>query len=65
VPTLFIWGDADDTVGRIAAEGTAEFIAADYAFAPLPGGGHYTADQMPDRVNALLLEHLARHPARA
>ena len=33
VPTLFIWGDADDTVGRIAAEGTAEFIAADYRFA--------------------------------
>jgi hypothetical protein len=26
VPTLFIWGEADDTVGRIAAEGTAEFI---------------------------------------
>ena len=62
VSTLFIWGDADDTVGRMAAEGTAEFIAADYTFAPLPGGGHYTADQMPDRVNPLLLEHLARHP---
>jgi hypothetical protein len=26
VPTLFIWGDADDTVGRISAEGTSEFI---------------------------------------
>jgi len=62
VPTLFVWGDADDTVGWMAAEGTAEFIAADYTFAPLPGGGHYTADQMPERVNPLLLEHLARHP---
>src|SRR5580700_119825 len=41
VPTLFIWGEADDTVGRIAAEGTAEFINADYRFAPLPGVGHY------------------------
>ena len=28
VPTLYIWGDADDTVGRAAAEGTADFIAA-------------------------------------
>ena len=46
----------------MVAEGTAEFIAADYTFAPLPCGGHYTADQMPDRVNPLLLEHLARHP---
>jgi pimeloyl-ACP methyl ester carboxylesterase len=63
VPTLFIWGDADDTVGRIAAEGTGEFIAAPYQFAVLPGVGHYAADQLPDRVNALLLAHLARHPA--
>ena len=30
VPTLFVWGDADDTVGRVAAEGTAEFVAAPY-----------------------------------
>ncbi len=62
VPTLFIWGDADDTVGRAAAEGTGEFIAADYQFAVLPGVGHYAADQVPDRVTKLLLEHLARHP---
>ena len=63
VPTLFIWGDADDTVGRAAAEGTGEFIAADYQFAPLPGVGHYAADQVPEQVTALLLQHLARHPA--
>jgi pimeloyl-ACP methyl ester carboxylesterase len=63
VPTLFIWGDADDTVGRAAAEGTGEFIAAPYRFEVLPGVGHYAADQVPERVNALLLEHLARHPA--
>jgi pimeloyl-ACP methyl ester carboxylesterase len=24
VPTFYIWGDADDTVGRAAAEGTGE-----------------------------------------
>ena len=57
VPTPLIWGDADDTVGRIAAEGTAAFIAAPYTFAPLAGVGHYAADQ----VNALMLAHLARH----
>jgi pimeloyl-ACP methyl ester carboxylesterase len=62
VPTLFIWGDSDDTVGRMSAEGTAEFITADYRFAPLQGGGHYTADQMPAAVNELLLTHLAAHP---
>jgi pimeloyl-ACP methyl ester carboxylesterase len=62
VPTLFIWGDADDTVGRPAAEGTAEFIAAPYQFAALPGVGHYAADQVPEQVNALMLGHLGRHP---
>ncbi len=60
MPTLFIWGEADDTVGRIAAEGTAEFIHADYRFAPLPGIGHYAADQQ--LVNELLLDHLVSHP---
>jgi pimeloyl-ACP methyl ester carboxylesterase len=63
VPTLYIWGDADDTVGRAAAEMTGEYIAAPYHFAALPGVGHYAADQVPEQVNALLLEHLARHPA--
>ena len=63
VPTLFLWGDADDTVGRMAAEGTRDFVRAPYRFEVLPGVGHYAPDQVPERVNALLLEHLARHPA--
>jgi pimeloyl-ACP methyl ester carboxylesterase len=62
VPTLYIWGDADDTVGRVAAEGTGEFIEAPYYFEVLAGVGHYAADQVPDKVNALLLAHLRRHP---
>jgi len=62
VPTLYIWGDADDTVGRIAAEGTADFVAAPYRFEALPGVGHFAADQVPDRVSELLLEHLQAHP---
>jgi pimeloyl-ACP methyl ester carboxylesterase len=62
VPTLFIWGDADDTVGRVAAEGTGDFLAAPYRFVVLPGGGHFVADQMPDRVSELMLEHVRSHP---
>ena len=62
VPTLYIWGDADDTVGRAAAEGTAEFVSAPYQFAVLPRGGHFVADQFPEHVNQLLLTHLARYP---
>ena len=62
VPTLFIWGDADDTVGRAAAEGTQDFVAAPYRFEILPGVGHFAADQTPDRVSALLLEQIAAYP---
>lgn len=63
VPTLFLWGDADDTVGRMAAAGTAQFVEAPYRFEVLPGIGHYAPDQVPQQVTALLLGHLAGHPA--
>jgi pimeloyl-ACP methyl ester carboxylesterase len=62
VPTLYIWGDADDTVGRVAAEGTIDFVAAPYRFEALAGVGHFAADQAPDRVNELLLQHVAAYP---
>jgi pimeloyl-ACP methyl ester carboxylesterase len=63
VPTLYIWGDADDTVGRTAAEGTVDFVAAPYRFEVLPGVGHFAADQAPDQVSELLLAQVASHPA--
>ena len=63
VPTLYIWGDADDTVGRAAAEGTGDCVSAPYRFEVLPGVGHFAADQVPEKVTALVLAHLAEHPA--
>ena len=63
VPTLYIWGDADDTVGRVAAEGTGTFVAAPYKFALLPDVGHYAADQVPGKVSALMLDHIGNYPA--
>jgi pimeloyl-ACP methyl ester carboxylesterase len=63
VPTLYIWGDADDTVGQAAAEGTVDFIAAPFSFEVLPGVGHFAADQAPDRVSALLLQQVTAYPA--
>ena len=62
VPVLYIWGDADDSVGRAAAQGTGEFVRGPYRFEVLPGVGHFAADQAPDRVTALLLAHLAQYP---
>jgi pimeloyl-ACP methyl ester carboxylesterase len=62
VPTLYIWGDADDTVGLAAAEGTADFIAAPYRFEILAGIGHFAAEQATSRVSELLLQHIAAYP---
>jgi pimeloyl-ACP methyl ester carboxylesterase len=62
VPTLYIWGDADDTVGRMAAEGTEDFVAAPYRFEVLAGIGHFAADQTPEQVSELLLEHIKAYP---
>src|SRR5215471_1178128 len=62
VPTLYIWGDADDTVGSTAAEGTADFVAAPYRFVELSGVSHFAADQAPKHVSELMLAHVRDHP---
>jgi len=59
----YIWGDADATVGRVAAQGTGEFVSAAYAMEVLPGVGHFVMDQAAGRSTELLLAHLKRHPA--
>ncbi len=62
VPTLYIWGDADATVGPDAANGTAEFVSAVFAMEALPGVGHFVMDQAPACATELLLAHLKKHP---
>jgi pimeloyl-ACP methyl ester carboxylesterase len=65
VPTLYVWGSEDHTVGRVAAEGTAAHGGPDFRFVEIPGAGHYLPEQVPARIAALLLEHLARWRAGA
>lgn len=59
VPTLYIWGDADATVGRIAAEATADHVSGPYRFEVLAGVGHFVTDQAGGQVTELLLDFLA------
>ncbi len=59
VPTLYIWGDLDASVGEAAALGTAEFVTGPYRFEVLPGIGHFVTDQAADRVTQLLLRFLS------
>ena len=63
MPTLYVWGDADATVGRAAVEGTGAFVDAPYRFEVVPGAGHFLTDQVPDLVNRLLVEHIQTHAA--
>jgi pimeloyl-ACP methyl ester carboxylesterase len=62
VPTLYIWGDADATVGPDAAYGTGEFVNAAYAMEVLPSVGHFVMDQAPAKATDLMLAHLKKHP---
>ena len=61
VPTLYLWGDADATVGPSAARFTADFVTGPFQFEVLPGVGHFVTDQDPEAVTRGLLSHLARH----
>ena len=58
VPTLYIWGTADASVGRRAAELTEQFVSGPYRFVEIEGGGHFIVDQFPDYIAQLLIEHI-------
>lgn len=62
VPTLYLWGDKDATVGPDAAHGTGEFIGATYAMEVLPGVGHFVMDQAAAKATELMLAHMKKHP---
>lgn len=59
MPTLYIWGSADQELGETAALGTAEHVTAPFRFKKLEGRSHWLVEEVPDEVSALLLEHLA------
>ena len=60
VPTLYVWGDRDATVGPAAARYTADCVTGPYRFEVLPGVGHFVTDQVPEAATALLRSHLDR-----
>ena len=58
VPTLYVWGTEDATVGRRAAELTAAYVKGPYRFEEIEGAGHFVVDQFPERTSALILAHV-------
>jgi pimeloyl-ACP methyl ester carboxylesterase len=56
VPVTFIWGNQDQAIGRVAAEGCADFVTGDYRFVELDGVSHWLPDQHPEVVAAEVLD---------
>jgi pimeloyl-ACP methyl ester carboxylesterase len=46
VPTCYVWGTEDQTVGRAAAELTAEHVTGPYRFVEIEGAGHFLTDDL-------------------
>ena len=59
VPTMFIWSDQDTALGRQGAELTENFVSSNYRFEVIEGVNHWVTEVAAERVNQLLLEHLA------
>jgi pimeloyl-ACP methyl ester carboxylesterase len=60
MPTLYLWGTADQTVGRTAAELTAQYVDAPYRFVEIAGAGHFlTDDGAANRIVAELVGHVS------
>ena len=58
LPTLYVWGRNDATVGQRAAELTAEYVTGPYTFAPVDEGTHFVVDQFPQLVTDFVLGHI-------
>lgn len=57
-PTLYVWSTEDPALGREAAEATGNHVPGPYRFEVLDGVNHWIAEQAPDRLTPLLLDHL-------
>jgi pimeloyl-ACP methyl ester carboxylesterase len=57
-PTMYVWSTNDPALGREAAEATAAHVEGPYRFEVLDGVSHWIAEEAPNALNGLLLDHL-------
>ena len=58
-PTLFIWGNKDEAVGRVAIDAMAQYMQGPYTNIELDAG-HWLMEDQPERIVTEILQHLAR-----
>lgn len=59
-PTLFIWGNKDLAVTRVAAEGTTKYMKGPYQFVELEAG-HWLMQEAFEDCAAPIIQHLAKY----
>jgi pimeloyl-ACP methyl ester carboxylesterase len=60
VPTMIVWGEADAYMDPVLLERSAATVTGPVRIERLPGVSHWVQQEVPDRVNELLLEFLPR-----
>jgi pimeloyl-ACP methyl ester carboxylesterase len=63
LPTLLIWGNQDQAIGRVGVEAGAKYMTGPYRFVELDAG-HWLIQEAPERVTSEILAHLRANPAR-
>jgi pimeloyl-ACP methyl ester carboxylesterase len=58
-PTLLLWGDRDNAVLTPGIEMSRRYATGPCRFEVLPGASHWAPDEAPDRLVALIGDHLA------
>lgn len=58
-PALYVWSTGDAYIGETAARGAERHVAGPYRFEVLAGVSHWISEEAPERLSALLLDHLA------
>lgn len=59
IPVCYVWGTADQSVGRRAAELTVEHVIGPYRFVEVAGAGHFlTDDAGATTTRAAILDHV-------
>ena len=60
MPTMYVWGTADSTVGEMAAKGTDAQVSGPFTFVQIPDIGHFVTDEAPGVFTEHLIDHLQK-----
>ncbi|WP_328605161.1 alpha/beta hydrolase [Amycolatopsis sp. NBC_00345] len=61
VPTMYVWSTEDVAFGSVAAFGTEKWVTGPYRFEMLEDVSHWVAEEAPEALTSLLVEHLTAH----